>query len=200
MDMSLWSSMRATAFAVLLTTLLVHPVVHSFAGTITFFDLTDTVTATLSSDIIARGSTISCAGEVCAVTLFPPKTPSGSTSFANTTILELGSQAISDIISVVPTFTPDGTFNVQSFAVTFTSDSEGGPSLSDLGNHMFEDGSLQQADSSTISWFPTGGRVDDTIFFQSDAVEIVPEPGSLAVFGIATGGFALLRRGKRKSA
>lgn len=188
--MSANSSRLVKALVISIGLLLLQPS-GAFAGTITFFDLTDTVTVSLSSDLIARGSTFSCAGERCTVTLPPPLLPGTlGVNFNSTQIFEPNSTLLSDTILVAfPSF-PTAT-------ITFTSDTEGVPlpPLPGTNPSMFEDGTVQLA--SSIFWhFNVGGVITDAtdnISFQSD---VVPEPSTFLLLG--TGFLGFLGYGWRK--
>jgi hypothetical protein len=185
MQPHLSSRLRVPAFRlVLLGVVTLLSAARVSAGTITFTDLGPIVSVALSPDIAARGSTFACQNEVCAVTLLPPTIPSGSTSFGSTNIREPAGGPISATITIAPTFTPDGTFNVLSFLVTYT----GGlaiPVVGPVPNTVVRTGALQEG--AGITWFPDGGSIDDQIFFQSDGPQAVPEPGSVLLLLTALG-------------
>ncbi len=83
-----WSTL-ATALVASLALLLVQPS-GAAAGTITFLDGTDTLTVSLSADIVARGgSSSSCSGEVCSVTLNGPTGQTAAVSTGNVNIFGL---------------------------------------------------------------------------------------------------------------
>lgn len=174
------SSVSVTALVALALSFL-HPSVAA-AGTITFNDLTDTVT--FSTDV-GRVSAFNCSGgEVCVLTLLPPVFPNGGTTWGGAFDIfgapgTAESGLLSDTLLDTPTF--DANFNILSFKITFTSDTEGGPPLVPTGgNRLTENGTIQTADN--ISW--PNGVVVDTIKFQSDSPE-VPEPSTMVLMLVA---------------
>ena len=171
----------------------------ALAGTITITDLTDNASITLSADLIARGATASCTGEVCTAT-DPAPLGAGSGSqginFAHHNLLEPGSSTISDSLVLTPVFTQTLVFDL-----TFTSSETG------LGagviNDITETGLPQQIgyiDFATSS--DPNTTTIDTIVAQSDvdAPIGVPEPMSLSLFGAGLFGMGALRRFRKAQA
>src|ERR1035437_2060603 len=128
------SSVSVTALVALALSFL-HPSVAA-AGTITFNDLTDTVT--FSTDV-GRVSAFNCSGgEVCVLTLLPPVFPNGGTTWGGAfDIFGDPGTAESGLLSHTRLHTPifDANFNLLSFKITFTSDTEGGPPLVPTGGN-----------------------------------------------------------------
>jgi hypothetical protein len=157
----------------------------TFAGTITFSDLTET-----PSIIDGTGGRISgsCVGESCTVTITAPL----GFTFASFDVIfgvwtEPGGTGISDTFCVpnVCTNSPGSVF------VAFTSDGE--TSLPDElgclthpGMCPAEDGTVQPA--GDVFWANGTNQIHDSILFQSD-VDSVPEPASA---GPALAGLAVL--------
>ena len=175
----------------------------AFAGTITITDLTDTASVALSADLIARGATFSCTGEVCTVhDPAPPGAGSGGgligqgINFAHHNLLEPGSSTISDILVSTPV--------LNAFDLTVTSDSEAGLGISNLPNDITETGLPQEV--GYIDWATSGPTttIVDTIVVQSDIDPTpptgVPEPISITLFGAGLIGLGALRRRRKAKA
>ena len=170
---------------------------EAVAGTITFDDATDGVTATLSADIMARGTgnqfRISCtAAEVCTVTFQGPDGTRGG-RFNSFNLLEGNTQVVSDTI-LVGAPNPETALGPLDFTIIFTSNTEGtilaplqGPSLPETGNF--------QSLLPGIVFLNANGNIiaTDTIVVRSD-VERVPEPGTISLIGIAVAGLAWSKR------
>lgn len=155
--------------------------IDAAAGTVTFNDLTDIVDVTFSSDLngrLTRGSNCGTS-EVCTILLSGPSSAlraSGWDSGFN--IFEPGSQRqiISDLLEITPTVNNNTT---TIFSITFTSDTEGAfLSFNPVLNGVDENGTVQFGGS--IVWGDPGTpQVFDTMQFQSDIDNAIPEPSSL---------------------
>jgi hypothetical protein len=180
--------------------LLVQPQ-SAVAGTILFNDTSDTVTATVSSDISSRpGYSLSCSAEGCTVNVPDPTT---STSILTTpgALLEPGTVTFIPpfgfpfgVVSDSVTETP-GPNGPSSFTVTFSSDTE--IRGLGLGIAITEDGSVQPGGS--IVW---NADHTDTFSIQSDLDPPtgVQEPFTLSLFGAGLLGAAAMRRWKSRKA
>lgn len=168
--------------------MLVLMAVPSRADDVTFFDTSDTITASATGSritILACGFTTTVAGiaslEGCTAMV---SAPSGSI-FTGASIGSLPFGIMEADGSVSDAFT--GSFGTTSVIITFLSDpSEVGiplPCSAVGGCPITEDGTVQVGE--TITWSDaTGAVTTDNISFQSDAVEgIVPEPASLTLLG-----------------
>ena len=154
------------------------------AGTITVFDLTDTLTFSVSSDIVSRvtgglAGGAFCLGETCSFIIAPPAGTTGGSYSARTNI-----------------FGPDGplsdTFQFLNGNPTFQSDSETGPALVPFPtpfSSLTENGTVQQV--GVMSFNNAAGTVieTNTMFMQSDATPETPEPSSVV---LTLAGFAVL--------
>jgi hypothetical protein len=147
----------------------------SNAGTITFFDLTDTVTVL---DTTGRSNlpAICPAPEVCFGTLTAPNGAVAATiDVTGLNILEPpgspNAGLVSDVLFLSPLPTQPPTIQV-----SFSSDTEGLILDPIPGGRIFEDGTIQTA--STITWLNANGSINtiNTIRFQSDLE--APEPSS----------------------
>jgi hypothetical protein len=176
---------RSVPLAVL-TTLALSFLVPSraLAGTITVFDLTDTLTFSVSSDIASRvtgglAGGAFCLGETCSFIIAPPAGASGASFSPRTNI-----------------FGPDGplsdTFQFLNGNPTFQSDSETGPPLVPFPppfSSITENGLVQQVGFMTFN-SSTGAVIEtNTMFMQSDATPEVPEPSSVV---LTLAGFTVL--------
>jgi hypothetical protein len=154
------------------------------AGTITVFDLTDTLTFSVSSDIVSRvtgglAGGAFCLGETCSFIIAPPAGTTGGTYSARTNI-----------------FGPDGplsdTFQFLNANPTFQSDSETGPALVPFPtpfSSLTEDGTVQQVGRMSFNNAAGGVIETNTMFMQSDATPETPEPSSVV---LTLAGFAVL--------
>lgn len=162
----------------------------SAGGTLTFIDLTDTVTV---SDDTGRTSDLSCLGEACTVTLTGPTGTSPTTESFFTTWAEPGSNVVSDVVAAG---VPDSGIGL---SILFESDHDGvTPPLCPAGGCTgVETGLVQTA--FTIQWKNTEGAVvaTDTIAFKSDS-ETVPEPASALLLFTGVGVVAMARRRARR--
>jgi hypothetical protein len=154
------------------------------AGTIVVFDLTDTLTFSVSSDIVSRvtgglAGGAFCLGETCSFIIAPPAGTAGGNYSARTNI-----------------FGPDGplsdTFQFLNANPTFQSDSETGPALVPFPtpfSSLTENGTVQQV--GVMSFNNAAGAVieTNTMFMQSDATPETPEPSSVV---LTLAGFAVL--------
>lgn len=153
------------------------------AGTITVFDLTDTLTFSVSSDIVSRvtgglAGGAFCLGETCSFIIAPPAGTDGGNYSARTNI-----------------FGPDGplsdTFQFLNGNPTFQSDSETGPALVPFPtpfSSLTENGTVQQV--GVMSYNNAAGVIEtNTMFMQSDATPEAPEPSSVV---LTLAGFAVL--------
>jgi hypothetical protein len=133
------------------------------AGTITVFDLTETVTFNVSSDIATRVSG-GCKGEFCQFIILDPPNTVGASYTARTNIFGIDG-LLSDTFEFAsgkPTFNSDP---LQPFARPFSS--------------LFEDGSVLLV--GVVSFFNSAGNIIETdrMYLQSDAEAEAPEPSSI---------------------
>jgi len=167
----------------------------SNAGTITFFDLTDTVTVL---DTTGRSDlpVVCTPMEACFGTISAPNGAVAVTvDFTGMNIFEPlgfpGSGRISDVmfLSINQTTQPI------TVGVSFSSDTDGLIMDPIPGGRMFEDGTIQTA--GAITWLNADGSVNtiDTIRFQSD-VE-APEPSSLLLFPTLYAAFAMWKHRRK---
>jgi len=168
----------------------------ALAGTITFVDLTDTITL---SDDTGRTSGFSCIDESCVVTITGPTGTNAEVGqFITLQWAEPGTNILSDEFCIGLfgcTFVPTGTATI-----TFSSDNEAG-SLGTCPTNTLtpcgvENGSVQTA--LTVSWYHQVGSVftlleTDSIGFQSD-IEAIPELASALLLLAGVGVVALARR------
>jgi hypothetical protein len=172
------------------------------ADEVTFNDLTDTVSATVTSSssgssvtidqcglfsVTIRGTAVSVEG--CKATIVGP---ANSSSFQARTLTLIGGDSgnVSDAIIVTPDILNDNKLHV-----IFASDPEipGTPGIGVAcstvlgGCQVTETGGVQSG--LTITW---SNHKTDTINFKSDTDSIVPEPSSLVLLGgglLAVGGY-----------
>jgi PEP-CTERM motif len=180
---------RRTQLAVYLTTLVVGVLlaaVPSLADTVTFNDLTDTLTMSTGTSTTACpasvtmelfGRVLTTEGCIAIMT-----GPTGSTSFTAPSLTLIGGDngRVSDAIIIAPDL-----LNTDMAAVTFLSDPiEEMPFLCSVegGCPITENGQLQTG--AQITWKNASGSNvgTDQIQFRSDA-EVVPEPASLVLLG-----------------
>ena len=167
--------------------------VQAVAGTITFNDLTDTLSVSLTGSDSARysflsGQPLGCLLEVCTVMVAAPTgyvrgTGIGIVGPAN--ILEPGTGSL-----LSDTYQENIASNGGSYTLIFTSDATVPlPSNTFSLQTIRETGSVQALD--TLTWFGTGPPpISDQVFFASS----VPEPASLALFGSGLVGLGCWRR------
>src|SRR5262249_37647355 len=113
-------------------------------GTITFNDLTDTVTVTTNS-VVGTAGEPTCAGESCSLKLTPPAAATSFSSFEASTspdILEPVTGAISDRFTTEFTTGPTP---LGSIMITFTSNDESGLPGPVASTTLTEDGTIQTA-------------------------------------------------------
>jgi len=172
------------------------------ASEVTFNDLTDTVSATVTSSssgssvtidqcglfsVTIRGTAVSVEG--CKATIVGP---ANSSSFQARTLTLIGGDSgnVSDAIIVTPDILNDNKLHV-----IFASDPEipGTPGIGVAcstvlgGCQVTETGGVQSG--LTITW---SNHKTDSINFQSDTDSIVPEPSSLVLLGgglLVVGGY-----------
>jgi hypothetical protein len=167
------------------------------AGTITFRDLSDTLTYV---DDTGRAPNLNCTAtsvEECFGNLSAPAGDHAQQGALFANIMEPGTTSISDKVSRQGS---DPSFVALTFTSDSTSSGESGLGLCSAngGCSITEDGTVQTA--FTINWLDANGNIvtTDTIKFQSDVSEVpgVPEPSALLLVGI--GGAAILLVALRK--
>ncbi len=140
----------------------------STAGTITFFDLTDTVTVL---DTTGRSNlpAVCAPMEVCFGTLTAPNgTAAATVDVTGLNILEPPGSPNAGLVSDVLFVSLNQTTQPFTIQVSFSSDTEGLIMDPIPGGRIAEDGTIQTA--STITWLNANGSINtiDTIRFQSD--------------------------------
>ena len=180
MPITLWP--RAGAFLALFAISSLPPQTGARAGTITFDDLSDSLTVDSSippSRIERQECTTSAFAESC---IFMYSAPAGTVSAAGGThflnVLESPGGPISDVVSL--TFFASGAG--AGGTVDFTSDVEGGAVLDPVpGPFIVETGADPGA--ASVTWTLADGSTGvDTIQFASDVSDI-PEPASAVLLG-----------------
>jgi len=182
-------SFPATGPFVFLAACLLQPHAGARAGTITFDDLSDSVTI---ADTTGRLTSSACNAD-CFVTFSAPLNAiSFSSGLAQppnfaVNILESPGNRLSDILLF--------NFDLSGGSLEFVSDVDGGPVLDPVaGRFIAETGTSQNAVS--VTWtLADGSTVVDSVAFVSDGAEQgVPEPGALALFCAGLAGLVGMRR------
>ena len=177
------------ASATVLLTFLVSP---ASATIISFHDLSDIVTVSFSDDPNGRASSGSdCGtGEVCTVILRAP-TIAFPVNFNDLNIFDPNGTTISDTIKLNFSFDALGAF----FSIIFTSDTDGSPltPIPAPTPSTIENGTMQFGTS--IVWNSGNpNAITDSVFFQSDIGQTVPEPSSIAILVLCIAGLATRTR------
>jgi len=165
--------------------------------TLTFNDLTDAVTVTVSPGEASRVSNVTCDAEVCSLFLLAPAAGLVMASpefFARIGESDFTSGLISDVLVASTRSGPVAT-------VSFLSDSEGNLGSCSALNpcQLVEDGSVQLG--LLINWVdphnPTVVVAADRVAFQSDVDATAPEPTTLLLLGTGLAVTAFRHRRQR---
>jgi hypothetical protein len=195
-EMSDTSSISATGLFVFLAACLLQPHAGARAGTVTFNDLSDSTTDSITiADTTGRLTSSVCNTdeEHCFVTFSaPPNAVSFSSSlptFPNqgVNIRESPAGRLSDVLLF--------SFDLSGGSLEFVSDTDGGPILDPIAGPFIDETGTSQTAVSVTWTLADGSTVVDSIAFVSDVEgQVVPEPGTLALFCTGLAGLVGIRR------